>query len=240
MRKFFFEQAFLLFSLALISCHSSAWAGADGDSMSSQSETMGEPENPALRVELLELYARDQEARSKLLALLPENPSAGGNIKLDSPSMEEIGIIMNVKALEVETTTFMKNVIDEHGFPGISMVGEDGAHAAWMLIQHADGDPDFQQRALELMEPLVRSGQADPSDFAHLTDRVLLARGEKQRFGTQLAKDGNGVLRPRPTESPETLDQRRAEFGLLELTRHLELLSTELGLETDDEPLDAE
>lgn len=221
-----------------------AFASETADDSGAADERAGDPAYAELRAELMAMYEKDQAARRQLLELLPEGSAkvgaTGGGLKLENPTMEQIGIIMNVKAVELETTTFIKGVLDEHGFPGRSMVGDDGAHAAWILIQHADADRALQQRALALMEPMVETGEVDPSDYAHLVDRVLLARGEKQRFGTQFATDGDGVLRPRPTEDPETLDQRREAHGLLPMARHVELLAQELDVETGTVPLAAD
>lgn len=221
-----------------------AFASGTADDVEAAGERAGDTAYAELRAELMAMYEKDQAARRQLLELLPEGSekvgATGGGLKLENPTMEQIGIIMNVKAVELETTRFIKGVLDEHGFPGRSMVGDDGGHAAWILIQHADADRALQQRALALMEPMVETGEVDPSDYAHLVDRVLLARGEKQRFGTQFATDGDGVLRPRPTEDPETLDQRREAHGLLPMARHVELLAQELDVQTGTVPLDAD
>ena len=226
------RAALLTLTTMLTICAGPAVAAGDP----SLSKTI-EATHPELRARLLEFLDTDQEARKELLTLFPDASPSSGNIKLENPSMEQIRIIMNVKSVEAETTTFIKQVLDQHGFPTFEMVGTDGAHAAWMLIQHADADPEFQQHALTLMDPLVEAGQADPSDFAHLTDRVLLARGEKQRFATQFAMDDAGVLRPRPTESPEGLGERRARYELLPLEQHMELLAGEMDVQVDTRPM---
>lgn len=228
----FARRALLILTTLLLICADPALASDDP----SPSMTV-EPTQPELRGRLLDLLEKDQEARKELLTLFPDASPSSGNIKLENPSMEQIRIIMNVKAVETETTAFIKQVLDEHGFPTFDMVGADGANAAWMLIQHADADPEFQQHALTLMEPLVEAGQADPSDFAHLTDRVLLARGEKQRFATQFAMDDDGVLRPRPTEAPQGLAERRARYELLPLDQHVGLLAGELDVQVDARPM---
>ena len=42
-----------------------------------------------------------------------------------------------------------------HGWPGRSLVGEQGAMDAWLLAQHADRQPGFQRRALSLLAMAV-------------------------------------------------------------------------------------
>src|SRR5262249_16927487 len=42
----------------------------------------------------------------------------------------------------------LKEVIGEHGWRGRGLVGEDGAHAAWLVLQPAIGEPELQRRGL--------------------------------------------------------------------------------------------
>ena len=66
------------------------------------------------------------------------------------------------------------------------------------------------------MTEAVADGEADPSNLAYLTDRVLCAKGQPQRYGTQFwsGPDGTGPLQPRPVEDREQLDEWRAAVGL--------------------------
>ena len=58
------------------------------------------------------------------------------------------------------------------------------------------------------------------SDVAYLTDRVLLAEGKKQVYGTQFTLT-NGKCQPRPLEDEAHVDQRRQEVGLPPLAAYL-------------------
>jgi hypothetical protein len=76
-------------------------------------------------------------------------------------------------------------MIAEHGWPGRTEVGEDGAHLVWLLVQNAAAsDPAFQRRCLDLLTAAVEAGEAARREWAYLTDRVLLAEGEPQEYGT--------------------------------------------------------
>lgn len=66
---------------------------------------------------------------------------------------------------------------------------------AWLLIQHADSDVEFQQYCLELMEREVESGGVAKSDVAFLTDRILVNKGKPQLYGTQFY-ESKGKLIP--------------------------------------------
>jgi DNA-directed RNA polymerase subunit RPC12/RpoP len=126
----------------------------------------------------------------------------------------------HITDVDDDNTSWLKDVVDAVGWPGRSLVGDEGAHSAWMLAQHADRDPTFQRRCLELLKRAVADGEASPRDLAYLTDRVLLAYGEPQIYGTQLtARDGQLV--PRRLRDPGAVDERRATLGLETLNAYL-------------------
>lgn len=50
--------------------------------------------------------------------------------------------------IDADNTTWIKTVIAEQGWPGTALVGDQGADDAWLLVQHADRDPEFQRQAL--------------------------------------------------------------------------------------------
>lgn len=158
------------------------------------------PFNAALRRELLAMRDRDQALGRSVI----EHWQSGTSI---DPSMQETLIAANR-----EHIARMKEIVRDYGWPGISLVGDDGAQAAWLLVQHADADIEFQQ-CLALMEAAVAAGEARPQDLAYLTDRVRFNTGQPQVYGTQvLIIDGKVTLKP--IEDEANVDARRAEVGL--------------------------
>ncbi len=95
--------------------------------------------------------------------------------------------------IDSDNTTWLETVVEQAGWPGISLVGEDGAHAAWLLAQHADLKPAFQRRCLELLQRAVEHGEASTTALARLTDRVLFASRDP-RQPTRRACPGCGQL----------------------------------------------
>jgi hypothetical protein len=107
----------------------------------------------------------------------------------------------------------LAEIVDERGWPGAPMVGDDGTRAAWLIVQHADHDVDFQERALDLLAAAVERGEAPRSIAAFLADRVCVNRGRPQIYGTQFFGHG-ATYGPRPIREPETLEARRSAAGL--------------------------
>jgi len=152
--------------------------------------------NEKLSNEILEMAKIDQEFRKKAMA---------------DPKNFEIG--KELGRIDEENTKRCKEIIDEFGWPTFELVGEDAASDFWLLVQHADHDKEFQERCLELLRKAVNDGQAFKKDLAYLEDRVLVGKGEEQKYGTQFfMKDFRFV--PRPIADSENLEKRREEMGM--------------------------
>ncbi|MFD7159970.1 DUF6624 domain-containing protein [Kribbella sp. NPDC059898] len=177
--------------------------------------------NPELREELLRLVATDQHARRRL----DEHPRLTNGVPEEDLSTAERQTLEQLLMVDAGNTTRMKEVLAAHGWPGYALVGSDGAEAAWLLVQHADRDPAFQRRCLELLSEAVRAGDADAGHEAYLTDRVLVAEGKQQVYGTQFRMTGDGALEPQPLADPDQVDVRRRQVGLGSLEEYRKLLA---------------
>ena len=108
----------------------------------------------------------------------------------------------------------LKEIIVEHGWPGRTLVGEDGAVAAWFIAQHAIIDPEFQRRALELLREARDKGEISAIGPAFLEDRICTLEGRPQIYGTQFEPDEHGLPQPSPLADREHVNERRAAIGL--------------------------
>ena len=108
-----------------------------------------------LREELLAMMKDDQDARLKFMEWMNKQGSSNTAALKNSSAPE----MKALEAIDQKTTARMKEIVDKRGWPGKSLVGTDGAHAAWLLVQHADKDRAFQQKCLGLMQPLAAKGE---------------------------------------------------------------------------------
>ena len=162
-------------------------------------------QKPELRDELLRMMEEDQAARR----------AAGAAGFKDAAANERM------KAIDMKNTARMKEILAQEGWPTKTLVGERASNAAWLLVQHADLDPAFQRQCLPLLEKTVAAGEGSAKDLAYLTDRVLVAEGKPQRYGTQF-HNVEGKLVPRPLEDEANVDARRAAVGLGTMAEYTE------------------
>jgi len=102
--------------------------------------------NEALRRELLAMREEDRRVRTELA-------NAGELGGPYVPRMEEV---------HIRNAARLRALISEHGWPVEDIVGKDGSEAAWLIAQHAIGEPEFQRMALSLLQVAAAIEQSRP------------------------------------------------------------------------------
>ena len=165
--------------------------------------------NDNLRKELLSMEKEDQD----VLQTLIDNG--------------EIGIVEyhpKIKAIHEKNNRRIKEIINDYGWPGINLVGEDGADAVWLIVQHAVLDTKFMGFCVPLLRNVVNKKEAKPQHLAFLHDRVLTMAGKPQIYGTQHDIDEKGRLFPMPIDDSKNVNTRRQEVGLEPLEERTKIL----------------
>lgn len=167
----------------------------------------------------------DQPLRKELLERLDKDQQLEHAVIDSGKTSETAWQELKVGPLMADNTAWLKRVVADKGWPGFSRVGIDGGNAAFIIVQHSDADPSFQAQMLPLLEAAVARHEADPSNLALLTDRVLAAQGKPQRYGTQFQNDADGSMSPKPVEDEPGLDARRRRMGLPTMNEYKQMLS---------------
>lgn len=169
--------------------------------------------NPTLREELLRRVKQDQAIRDEMIKKGVEHPDKS--------------VMARMAAIDADNTAHMKKLVEQYGWPGPELVGEDGTEAAFLLVQHAEYD--LQKQALPLVRQAYLTKKLSGQDYALLLDRVLVKEGKPQVYGTQAKpfdqwKGQEPALEP--IEDEANLDKRRAEVGLFPIAEYLKLLKS--------------
>ena len=173
---------------------------------------------------IIDLKNTDLEFRDKLI----KNKQLG---KGYNPKMEEI----HIKNAEI-----LNNIIDTIGYPTIDKVGKKANEAAWLVIQHSIGHPDFMKKCVKLLEIAVNENKANPQNLAYLTDRIAVFEGNHQYYGTQFDWDKNGELSPNPYDDITKVNKRRKSIGLNSLEEQTEIIRKQAKKENYLPPSDFE
>jgi hypothetical protein len=150
-----------------------------------------------LRRELLDMRAEDMRVRQELL----ESSELGGSYV---PRME---------AVHIRNATRLRELIAVHGWPDETIAGKDGAEAAWFIVQHAIGEPEFQLEMLRVLH--AYAGRVPLWHAAYLEDRIAMYEGRPQVYGTQWMDDPrDGRIRSWSLAEPDRVNELRAGVGL--------------------------
>lgn len=170
--------------------------------------------NKKLLTELLRRQKLDQKYRS-------QKEVNSGNSEEGNREKNKIdkGLWEKQEEIDKSNTAWLDSVIASSGWPGVSMVGEDGDHAAWLILQHADLNIVMQRKHLKTLQIEAGKNNTSSNNVAYLTDRVLVNTGKKQIYGTQFKikkndKDYPIEIDSKPLEYPEYVNDFRKYMGM--------------------------
>lgn len=162
------------------------------------------------------MLVTDQSYRSQIDEIQKKHGS-------DSPEMREIWA--KQRPIDEANLARLEAIIAAHGWPGRTLVGEDGAMGAFLILQHAD--LPYQKKYLPLARRAAAAGELRTQSLALLEDRVLVREGKKQIYGSQLKSDESGNMVFEPIEDEANVDARRRSVGLAPLSEYAKFFGLE-------------
>jgi Family of unknown function (DUF6624) len=153
----------------------------------------------------------NESLRQELLAMAEQDQSFLATPKHDWNTEE---VQRQLLELMGRLRSRLVEILDTYGWPGKSLVGEDGAGAAWTLVLHTMPEPDLLRRCLTLLRQAAAAGEAKPSQVPFLVDRLSLVERNVQVYGTTICRQEDGSSGPPLLEDPDHVDARRQAVGL--------------------------
>ncbi|MEM1215950.1 MAG: DUF6624 domain-containing protein, partial [Bacteroidota bacterium] len=164
--------------------------------------------NEELRARLSTLTERDQYYRRQMADIARDEGWS-------SPVIRELhGLQRELDSLNLIELGY---IIKEHGYPGRSLVGNQGS-AAIYIIQRAD--LATQQAYYPLLQTAAEEYELLRSEFAILTDKMRMAQALPQVYGTQVIRTANGMLDFYSIENEAEVEALRREMGLMPLVEY--------------------
>jgi hypothetical protein len=154
----------------------------------------------------------DASLRDELVAMAEEDQRVRAELAADGSLFD--GYHPTMQAVHDKNAARLTEIIEQYGWPGRDLVGEEGSRAAWLVLQHAIADPALQRRGLVFLQDAVALGEVAAVEAAMLEDRIRFFEGRAQRYGTQFDWDEKGQLNPVPIEDEANVDDRRRLVGL--------------------------
>ena len=169
---------------------------------------------PAIKTELEAMHKTDQTLRLESNAVLVDARAKG--VEVDQVAQKQLWSKINTQDLANQKR--LTELVDLHGWPKQSVVGQEGAMTAFLIVQHAT-DLNYQLKYIEAIREATRTGEASKQSFALLEDRVLLRQGKPQRYGSQVETKGGVGLKSLDDEA--NLNARRAAMDMEPICEYL-------------------
>jgi hypothetical protein len=172
-----------------------------------------------LKAELAEILEKDQGFRELFGGNITDNRK---NELLQKFDISQKEFKENEQVLFQENDSLnlvrIEQIIEQHGYPGKSMVGEPENESAWYVIQHSDKIEKY----FPIIEKAGENGELDAVKVAMMKDRMLMYSGKEQIYGSQgkaiflvwpPEKQEDVKMIIWPLKNPEKVNQLRQEAG---------------------------
>ena len=149
------------------------------------------------------------------------------NNLIPKDSIDQQTIFANMVKTDSLNTFEVRRIFYKYGFPNYDLAGKEGSGNFWLLVQHQDRNPSFQDSVLIAMKIETEKGKASKQDYAYLADRVKVNTRQLQIYGTQmkLNTDHSSYI-PQQVIDPEKLNERRKSVGLGTIEEYIKIMNT--------------
>jgi len=114
----------------------------------------------------------------------------------------------------------VKKIIDEYGWLGPDVIGEQGNQTLFLVIQHSDYE--VRDHYLPTMRTAAKLGIMLPRHLGNIEDRTATDLNRLQVYGNQVKYyRETQTFDVWPIIDPANVDKRRAEIGLGPIAEHL-------------------
>src|SRR4051812_4438274 len=112
----------------------------------------------------------DEDLVRELVAMAAEDRAMRARLAADGSLFD--GYHPEMQAVHDRNAARLDEIVERHGWPGRSLVGEDSSRAACLILHHAIALPDFQRRGLSLLREAANRNEVPSVEVAMLEDRI--------------------------------------------------------------------
>jgi hypothetical protein len=167
----------------------------------------------------LDSLAKEDQKWRNLLTRYHNN-----NIPKDSVNRKTL--TKNMVKTDSMNSLEIRRIFYKYGFPNFDLVGQTGSEDFFIVVQHQDKFPVFQDSVLTSMKIEAEKGKASWANYAYLIDRVKINTGQLQIYGTQMQiNKSNSSYEPKPVVEPDKLNVRRISVGLNTIEEYIAIMN---------------
>jgi hypothetical protein len=170
-----------------------------------------------------ELSRRSQEdqaliGRSKQRVLTDDLPWMKNQSGAVMPP--DLGAEIQFADLTIQNSAYIRKLLLDIGWIDVERFGYGASNAAFLLVQHS-WDVPVMTAVLPRLKRDVDRGLMEPDTYALMYDRLQLALGVRQRYGTQIARTPEGEVIVLPVEDAAQVESFRRQLGLIPLAEYV-------------------
>ncbi len=179
------------------------------------------PSNPALARQMDSIFKRDQLYRQLIYAIdtsqaLKDSIARAAGIPVGRDHVFDY-LMHEMATIDSSNLRFIDSIVRKQGYPGKTVLGAQKAFIPWLIIHHSDATA--LAAYLPVFKEAAEKGEMLFANYAYSLDRVLVAQGKEQRYGSQIAqgamkKTGKQMKFVWPLEEPEKVNERRKAAGI--------------------------
>jgi hypothetical protein len=173
------------------------------------------PANASLKTRMAHVYVLDQAPRQFL------NETQGADLPEDIKAKVLGRISTLMSELDRQNLALVLEHLPPEGWYLKSQHGIEVATTAFLVVQHSD--LATWRRFVPVLEPLVAQGEVGGEAYGLMFDRLALAEGRPQSYGSQMACM-DGQWRVQNLEAPDAVNQRRRDMGFTKTLEEYEAM----------------
>lgn len=125
----------------------------------------------------------------------------------------------NTEAGDLKNLNTVISIIENCGMPTLDEVSKTQLEAIWLVIQNAPNK--YMDEYIDIFIKSTKRGDLQHTEVAMIKDRMLMAQGKPQVYGTQVSMEKNRKWKLHDIADPEYVNQRRKEVGLVPIEKYL-------------------
>jgi len=192
-----------LMTLSFFACDSLTTTNSNKPTTTNGNDRITETSDNPITKAMLEMRQKEQDLQAKIDQASDQFGDEQALFELDEQQQK----------MHLEHMDKLDGMISSTGWVSSEKYGKTASEQAISIIKNAPAERLGPY--LDMLLKAAQTGDANPADVAYVHDKLLMHRGKKQLYGTQIAfNEKKGINDVYPIQDEANVDERRAKVGL--------------------------